>query len=60
MSDYEDEHFEKEEPTKPAPSLLGATNTAGNIGQDEKKHLLKLSIDLLAVKDFRLSANVFV
>ena len=40
MSDYEDDHFERDE--------------------DDKKHLLKLSIDLLCVKDFKISANVFV
>ena len=25
---------------------------------DEKKHLLKLGIDILSVKDFKLSANI--
>ena len=42
MSDYEDDHFEKED------------------GQDEKKHLLRLSVDLLSVKDLKVSANVTV
>lgn len=43
MSDYEDDQFEKEEPS-------GA----------ESKHLLRLSIDLLSVKDLKMSANVTV
>ena len=43
MSDYEEEHFEREDSFS-----------------DEKKHQLRLSIDLLSVKDFKLSANVSV
>ena len=49
---YENDGFESDS--------ANANDGTFKSSQDEKRHLLKLSIDFLAVKDMKVSANISV
>jgi len=52
-NNYENEGFESD-------SMGRGSAFGGAAAREEKRHLLKLSIDFLAVKDMRVSASISV